>query len=62
MKEREAYRQMKRSGKQVMKAVGSDDIMETLNKWEYDWNLSHRYSAMKGIEKRKFRGSKRNHD
>ncbi|KNB43687.1 hypothetical protein JH06_2460 [Blastocystis sp. subtype 4] len=32
MKEREAYRQMKRSGKQVMKTVGSDDIMDTLNK------------------------------
>lgn len=62
MKERANYREMKRSGKQIMKAVGSDDIMDTLNKYTFDWNVINRYSTMKGIGRKKYRSSKRNHD
>lgn len=32
MKERADYREMKKSGKSTMKEVGSDNIMDTLNK------------------------------
>lgn len=51
MKERADYRNMKQRGAKIKKETGTDDIMDTLNKWVRAETLPCRYSAMKGLRK-----------
>ena len=62
MKERADYRNMKQRGAKIKKETGTDDIMDTLNKWVRAETLSCRYSAMKGLRKQGRRGVTRMHE
>ena len=62
MKERADYRNMKQRGAKIKKETGTDDIMDTLNKWVREETLPCRYSAMKGLRKQGRRGVKRMHE